>query len=702
MTVWTKGLALLALAIATLVIWGPPPAQAQAVLTDDSRISAELHADGQPVAGREWLLALAFTPRSEEWHGYWSNPGDAGLGMSLDWKLPQGWEAGEPLYPVPQRLLIAGLMNHIYEGSYTVLVPVRIPSGARVEGPPEVSVTADYLACTDKICVPQRAQLELKAANSTGGERFDGWIAQVAPLLGSVARYEIAGDVLRLGLPVPREVGIGDAHVFLAQGRLRNGAAPEYAATQTFLREGNLIVAEIPLRPAPEGSNASGSETPSRLEGILSIGAGEGFRFAATPGDVPAAGMAPLDRQGELAIGWLVLAALAGGLLLNVMPCVFPILSLKALTLARAGESDLEARREALAYTAGVTLATTGLGAALLILRAAGEQVGWAFQLQQPEVVVFLFLLALAITANFLGLFEVPGFSTASGKPTGRGAFGTGLLAAFVATPCTGPFMAAALGAALLLPPLSALALFVALGIGLASPFLLIGFVPQIRARLPRPGAWMERFRRWMALPMGLTALALAWLLWRLGGETYLLAALGVAALVVTLLALAGRLQRTSKPAGHAMAAALVVMLVAAATLPQPSRSARADAESLLDPAPFSRAALAEARGRGVPVFVWFTADWCLTCKVNESVAIERDSTRKAFEEAGVVTLRGDWTRRDPAIARFLMEQGAAGVPLYLWYPPGGEAEQLPQVLTADLLAALPGRDPKRARADPR
>jgi thiol:disulfide interchange protein len=308
--------------------------------------------------------------------------------------------------------------------------------------------------------------------------------------------------------------------------------------------------------------------------------------------------------------------------------------------------------------------------------------------LQEPGVVVALLVLASIITANFAGVFELPSLSiTRSGQPAG--AFATGLLAAFVATPCTGPFMAAAMGAALVLPVAEGLLLFACLGIGLALPFLLLGFVPALRRRLPRPGAWMERFRRLMALPMGLTALALLWLTVQLGGRGFALFALVMIFGVVLALFVVGRLQRAGKmawPAFGLVAAPFLIFGAFAlpASFAAPGAKARA---SLHAPLAFSEAALAEARSRGKPVFVWFTADWCVTCKVNESVAIEREEVRAAFAQAGVITMVGDWTVRDEAITRFLTAQGAAGVPLYLWYAPGAAApEQLPQVLTAPLL----------------
>ena len=346
---------------------------------------------------------------------------------------------------------------------------------------------------------------------------------------------------------------------------------------------------------------------------------------------------------------------------------------------------------------AGVVLACAVLGALVMALRAAGQQVGWAFQLQEPGVVLALFALTAAITANFLGLFELPGFAISGRRPSASGSFATGLLAAFVATPCTGPFMALALGAALVLAPLEGMAIFVALGVGLALPFVAVGFVPRLRRLLPRPGPWLGRFRAWMALPMGLTVVALGWLVWRLGGWTFV----GLAALIA-FLAVAGLIVLLARGNRLGWAALVAALLLGWWSAGQPIAREVSAADSLLDPEPFSESALAQARASGRPVFVWFTADWCVTCKVNESVAIEREATRAAFEEAGVVTLRGDWTRRDEAIASFLADQGAAGVPLYLWYPPGGEARQLPQVLTPQALpdlaralspAAAPGSD---------
>jgi DsbC/DsbD-like thiol-disulfide interchange protein/cytochrome c biogenesis protein CcdA len=667
------------------------PATAFAQLRE-TNIKADLVAESAPAAGEVLNVAFLFSP-DDGWHGYWSNPGDAGLGMQLEWDLPEGWSAGEPQYPVPQKLVLLGLMNHVYEGDYAVLVPVTVPEEAVMTGWGPIRVKADWLACTDEVCVPEQAVLTLRVPQVQAADNpFDHYRAALPPLIDSAASFAIEGDVLRIGIPLPATMEVGDPHIFVQQDRITADKRVAYADPQVFGREGDLLVAHIPLADLilPEDSDLAAFDPLAIVSGILAFGEdGNGISFEAVPGEVAKVEMPVSPAIGEIAPLWsLVLAALAGGLLLNLMPCVFPILSLKAMTLARAGESEAQAKREALAYTSGVVLACLAVGTLLLALRAAGQEIGWAFQLQEPIVVVALFVLAAAITANFAGFFELPALPITR-EGGNSSSFATGLLAAFVATPCTGPFMAAALGAALLLPTLAALLLFAALGLGLALPFLLLGFVPALRSRLPRPGAWMERFRKAMALPMGLTALALLWLLVQLGGRPFGLMALAIVAGLVLGLMVTGRLQRAGKmawPAFGLIAAPFLIFGVFAL----PASYAEGDAsqaESIHDPLEFDEFVLNDTvSSQGKPVFLWFTADWCLTCKVNEAVAIEREEVRQAFEEAGVVTMRGDWTRRDSEITRFLTENGVAGVPLYLWYVPNQKPEQLPQILTPAML----------------
>lgn len=671
----------IAMFVTALLLGAVSPVNAPARAAPN-HVQATLLAEGPAKPGSIVTLAILMRPE-QGWHGYWSNPGDAGYGLTLDWTLPPGSGTGTMQFPVPQTLMVQGLMNHVYEHEYAVLVPFTVPVDASPGTILPIGVKAQWLACTDAICVPERAELQGAVTIGSGppDARFEGWRAALPAPLDRAGTFALTGTALRLALPFPASAPLAAPHLFLGTEGL-----VDYAAPQRFFRDGDRLIVEVPLAPAPA--------TVQLIEGVLAMGKDAGgISFAASPGPVPLGGneMGGAAAVSVEVLGLALAGAFLGGLILNIMPCVFPILSLKALALARGNAHH--ARSEGLAYTAGVVLACLLLGGVMLALRAGGEQVGWAFQLQEPGVVAVLVLLAVAITANFAGVYELPGLSVERGAGN-SGAFGTGLLAAFVATPCTGPFMAAAMGAALVLPVWAALGVFAALGLGLALPFLLLGFVPALRRLLPRPGGWMQRFRRWMALPMGLTALALVWLAWRVGGAEFAAAATALAAALVVLLAFAGKGQRRGRAVmAWTLPATLLLGAAAFAAAPRLASAPAAESGGLLAAKPFSEAALADARKAGKPVFAYFTADWCLTCKVNEGTSIERDSTRAAFKKAGVVVLVGDWTRRDPAITRFLAAQGAAGVPLYLWYPANGaSARQLPQVLTPDMVAQLPAR----------
>jgi len=373
---------------------------------------------------------------------------------------------------------------------------------------------------------------------------------------------------------------------------------------------------------------------------------------------------------------------------LNLMPCVFPILALKALHLAKSGGDERQARRDALAYAAGAVVGTGALGALLLAIRAGGSAAGWAFQLQDPRTTIVLLLLATAITLNLLRTFELPVLAGEHGR---GGSFGTGALAAFVATPCAGPFLGAALGTALLLPIYGSFAVFAALGLGLAIPFLIIAFAPALRKRLPKPGPWMVRLQRFLAIPMAATAVACLWLLYRQAGAAAFVAGVLAAVILTILLLWTGWAQRKGKAIGWAALAAALLATGAAAT--QVPRQPQAAARVPLGAEAWSEAAMAKYRAEGRPMFVYFTADWCLTCKANEAAAIEREAVREAFDKADVKVLVGDWTNGDPAITRFLEDRGRAGVPLYLWYAPGkAEPEELPQILTPGMLVERAGR----------
>jgi thiol:disulfide interchange protein len=635
-------------------------------------IEPQLVAEGPAPAGGEVELAIHMRP-APGWHGYWLNPGDAGLPMSINWKLPKGYSVGPLRYPVPTRLEIAGLMNYVFERDYAVLARLKVPADAL--GTIPIRADARWLACTDKICVPEQGELSLDLPVGSGAPNraeFDAWRTALAQPIATVGHFAVDGGKLRVAIPLPASVAVRDPYLFPITDQ-----AVDYDAPQSFSRAGDQLIAELKAKGAPK-----------QFSGVIAIGDGRGLEFQAIPGAVPEGG-SPVGGLGWSAVIWAVVGAIAGGILLNLMPCVFPILALKALHLSRAGEGPRQARGDALAYTAGAIVGTGALGAALLAIRAAGAEAGWAFQLQDPRTIMLLALLAVAITANLLGLFELP---VLGGRAQPAGSFGTGALAAFVATPCAGPFLGAALGTALLLPLAGSIAVFAALGLGLALPFLAVAFVPALRTRLPRPGQWMDRLKRFLAIPMAASAVAALWLLDRQGGRGALL--IGIAISIGLLFAAfeAGRLQRRGKHGAWGGGLAAVALVVAGiALMPQRASSEHhvAGAEQ------WSEARVASYVRQGRPVFVYFTADWCLSCKVNEATSIDRSEVRDAFRQAGVKVLAGDWTNGDPAITRFLESRGRAGVPYYLWYAPGEAPEELPQVLTPAMLIS-------RARALPK
>jgi DsbC/DsbD-like thiol-disulfide interchange protein/cytochrome c biogenesis protein CcdA len=623
----------------------------------------QLVAEGPAPPGGEVELAIHMRP-APGWHGYWLNPGDAGLPMDVKWQLPRGFVAGALRYPVPTRLTVADLMNYVFERDYAVLARLRVPANAR--GTVPIRAEAHWLACTDKICVPDRGELSLDLPVGTGSPnraQFDAWRTALAQPLAAVGHFAVDGDRLRVAIPLPASVEVREPYLFPETDNVVN-----YEAPQAFRRAGDWVVAELKI-----------NKPPAQFSGVLASEGGRGLEFTAVPGAIPEGG-APIGGWAASVILWAVAGAIAGGILLNLMPCVFPILALKALHLSKAGEGAREARLDALAYTAGTVIGTGALGAVLLAIRAAGAQAGWAFQLQDPRTIMLLLLLAVAITANLLGLFELP---VLGGAAQPAGSFGTGALAAFVATPCAGPFLGAALGTALLLPPAGSIAIFAALGLGLGLPFLLVAYVPALRGRLPRPGRWMERFKRFLAIPMAASAVAALWLLDRQAGRSALLIGLGLTLGVLLASFEAGRLQRRGKPGawGGALAALLLVG-AGVAVMPRHGTAVQrvAGAE------PWSEARVASYTQQRRPMFVYFTADWCLSCKVNEAAAIDRGEVRDAFKAAGVTVLAGDWTNGDPAITRFLESRGRAGVPFYLWYAPGKPPEELPQVLTPAML----------------
>jgi thiol:disulfide interchange protein len=598
--------------------------------------------------------------------------------MTVNGTRPRGVTVGPLRYPVPETLLISGLMNHVYEGPYAILADLKVAPDIAPGTRLPIRAKAQWLACTDKVCVPESGDLALDLVVGNGSvskakqSRFDEWRLHLPRPLGSPATYAVRDGRLRLSVPFPASAQAQDVHLFpLAEGLAR------YAAPQMVTRDGDRLLIETDAAEGAKGGT---------VQAVLRTGDHVGFLLTARPGAV-----GTNSGGGQWGAIFAALGgALLGGLLLNIMPCVFPILGLKAMKLAKAGGDERTVRREALAYSAGVILTCLALGALLLALRAAGGAVGWAFQLQDPRIILALLLLTTAIAFNLAGLFDLRAYGGGeglAGKGGVAGSFWTGALVAFVATPCTGPFMAAAMGAALLLPLPAALAVFAGLGLGLALPFLLLAFLPALRNRLPKPGNWMGRVQKILAIPMFLTALGLAWLLGQQRGVPGMTIGLLAALLLALLLWGLGARQRAGRGGGLAAAVAAIALL-AGASLALP-KSAPATTEKADTTVHFDVSKLAELRAAKKPVFLYFTADWCLTCKANEAAAIDRAETRAAFEKAGVTVMVGDWTNADPAITRFLESQGRSGVPLYLWYAPGKEARTLPQLLTPATLTAL-------------
>ncbi len=686
-----------------LLTVAPQLARAQSV-ADQPHTRVEIIAESAtPAAGQPLAIGFQLTPKAG-WHTYWSNPGDAGAPTRIAWSLPPGTAAPAPLaYPVPDRLIVSGLMNYVYPRPNVLLTSVTPPASLAKGAPFVITARLDWLVCSEEQCVPEGATLTLPLTIGTGAADPDHG-------------YRIALARADLPKPVPwaatwaRRTATDGEHFVLAVPF----AAPEKVRAAYFYPEADgaidyaapqsVTIAGEALRLETRAADAAGAAT-GIIKGVLRVErAGDerplGFALTARPGPVPAVGAAldtgrPTEAAGP-GLPLILLGAVLGGILLNVMPCVFPILSLKALHLCNGNVPAREARRESLAYAAGVVLVCVALGGLVLILRAAGTEVGWAFQLQDPRVITGLLLLVMAIALNLAGVYEITASTGSLGDATVRkggmvGSFATGALAAFVATPCTGPFMAGALGAALVLPPAAALAVFAGLGLGLAIPFLAIGFVPALRRALPRPGPWMNRLRAILSVPMFLTALALAWVLGRQAGIEGMTAGLAAVLLVGLLLWWLGARQRGGAtgwmPAGSVVLAATAAILLLPTS--EPAIAAATSAPAALRAERFSPERLAALRASRTPVFVFMTADWCLTCKVNERGAMADGAVAAAFAKKGIAVLEGDWTRGDPVISSWLSAHGRAGVPVYVFYGADGRATELPQLLTVSGLTSL-------------
>jgi thiol:disulfide interchange protein len=677
------------LALAWWAMAGDPAAAAPPRASD--LVQPALYAESATVAPGQTLWTDLHLTIAPGWHIYWKNPGDSGLPTEIDWALPPGFTAGAIEWPTPERFQLGPIANYGYAGNADLLVPLSAPPGLAADGTPHIAAQVKYLVCSE-ICIPGEAQVSLDLAAGSGtldpaeAARFAA-ARQALPIAAPFTVQFVTGKSdLRLIVPAAAIIGLTQPSATFFPDA--DNAIDHSAEEKVERRDGGL---ELVLATAT-GPTAA---VPKTLDGVLALRGADGharaYRISAAPGAA-----APAAGRGTIGAWQAVLFAFIGGLILNLMPCVFPILSLKVLSFATAEAG--KRHHHGVAYAAGVVLSFAALGGALITLRAGGAAIGWGFQLQSPLVVALLAYLMLAMGLSLSGVAEFgAGIAGVGGGLAERrglfGAFFTGVLAVLVATPCTAPFMGAAFGFALVAPAALALAIFVALGAGMAAPMLAASLVPGAARLLPRPGAWMATLKQVLAFPLYGTA---AWLIWVLiqevGPEGSLMALFGLVAIGFAVWVY-GRTRFAATGArrlGGGLAGAGLAAAVALAAMLQPAAGRAPVTNDGLAYEDFTPARLAALTAERKPVFVNLTAAWCLTCIVNERATLDRDAVRDAFAAHHVVALKGDWTRQDPEIARFLQSYGRSGVPLYLLYDGNGTATVLPQILTeAEIIDAV-------------
>jgi thiol:disulfide interchange protein/DsbC/DsbD-like thiol-disulfide interchange protein len=666
--------------VLALVITGAQPALAlESTPVTTPHTTATLITDTDAVApGTPFHVALRLQ-LAPGWHTYWRNPGDAGVPPTITLHLPDAAKAGPVDWPAPVRLRQDDLMSYAYTGD--VILPMTVTPGES-QTPLDIGANATWLVCKD-ICIPEQARFSLSLRPGTSAPSAEAPLfaesAQARPI-PSPWQASVAPDG-RLWVHGP---GLRPATVRSAVFIPNQPGTIEDAAQQPLSIQPDGLVLKLPL--------AKDVRQGSILQGLLEVRDRSGQRIVATisapAGEVPGSGVRSL--------GTILALAFVAGLILNLMPCVFPILAMKVLALVKGAHHE-RLHHHALSYVAGVLAAFLGLGGVLLGLRGAEAASGWGFQFQSPVFVAGMACLLFVIGLNLSGVFQVGTSVAGTGHHLTRragiaGSFFTGLLAVVVATPCTVPFMGAAVAAALAAPSVTGLLIFLAMGTGMAAPYPALVTLPGLSRLMPHPGIWMERLRQALAFPM---YAAVAWLVWVISEQAGSNGVLATAvALVLTgFAAWAFGVAQTSfikgrriglTAAGVALAAAVFALNgIAARPLELTPTASAADS--------FTPERLAALRSQGRPVFVDMSAAWCITCLVNEHVTLDAPAVRQAFAGKDVVFLRGDWTRRDPGITAFLHRFQRDGVPLYVYYPAGnGQPVLLPQILTqAIVLRAL-------------
>ena len=645
------------------------------------QLTVDLVAEPTPIiSGKTVTLALRFNP-VPGWHIYWKNPGDSGLPPSVTWKLPPGWTAGPLQFPFPEKILLPPLVSYGYEQETLLLTTFTIPEYEKIPSSFPVEADIEWLVCKET-CLPGKAHLNLTLSTQPKPNidlqgLFDDVRKDLPTSLPHIfisAKTEGAD----LQLIVEPKTQVGSLN-FFPEGDFLD----EFKPSKTEVLSSGKLQLTLPLKEK--------AKLPSSLQGVL---------VAENPWDtsghralaISVALKSPSSSTSRLPL--TLLFAFLGGLILNVMPCVFPILSLKALHLVQiSSESRAAARREGIAFSFGVLLSLLALAGLLIILRASGQSLGWGFQLQSPPVVWLLLALLLALSLNLLGFFEFQsllGGLAAKKKSQGwAGAFASGLLAVAVASPCTAPFMGVALAAAFALPPHTTLLIFSFLAFGFALPVLLFSFFPALLSFLPKPGAWMNTFKKILSIPMLAAVLWLAWVAYRLSGASaFLPALLGAIALSLGLL-LYGRSQHSFPPSSTLRWGGLALVLLAAVIPATVLKTASTELVSHHpDRLPWSEEEVARQLAAGHTVFIDFTAAWCLTCQVNERLTLSHPDVQAAFRSNNIAFLVADWTRRDPAITSALHKYGREGVPTYviLRPSPNSTPQLLPEIITPSIV----------------
>jgi len=639
--------------------------------------SVTLLTESNQVGGEETLLVGLEFNLSPGWHTYWENPGDSGEGASIKWNLPSGFKASTILWPGPKRIPVEPLMTYGYEDKALLLTEIKSPK--EFSNPVKISAKINWLTCKD-ICIPQEGQVDMtlikgpKVAN-----QFTSKLKEVALTVPknfpSPYRVSVINEKIFLQFEKEGSRNISEAYFFPNEYGLIN-----YTADQKLERNDNSFSLEL--------SSAEVQLKTNTLKGVLKLKV-DGIKEFYTL-DLP------LEKNTNnplvtISLLTAIIFAFLGGIILNAMPCVFPILSIKILSFIEQSQGSKEKLfHHGLVFSAGVLTTFLAVSALLIFLRASGEAIGWGYQLQSPWVVSLLIYLFVVIGIVFMGnivlgsSFGNLGTLVQNQKDL-TSSFFTGVLAVVVASPCTAPFMGPALGLALLQPGLKSIVIFLALGIGFSLPYLILSIYPQLLSKLPKPGEWMQTLKQIMAFPMWASALWLAWVLSSQVDMQSVFAVLLGALLIALGLWLMEKTQNSASILRRlTLIFSLGLMIFSIWLLPITSDNNSPSLKN--EENAFSVQKLNSLRSEQKMVFLNFTADWCITCKVNEAIALNQDKVKKVLDEKNIIYLKADWTRKDPEIASMLASYGRTGVPLYLLFPSQGDPIILPELLTEDLL----------------